>query len=475
MKFCENLQKLRKSKNISQEQLAEMLGVTRQSVSKWESGASYPEMEKLTEMCRIFHCSLDTLVNGDVLAEKEKQDNNLFYSIIEALETSIKKTIAMLENMNASQIIKFMITLFVICMVILVCKIPFVILEESIQSIFYHGNAITRILASLWSFLLNLAYGILSIIAFIYIYKIKYLDRVVLLDSDENKIKIEKEEIMMKSEKKPIKTKKYIYQDHSGFFDFLTAMIIYFLKFISAIILVCDLCALVTSIILFVFVIMLSLKGLFLIGPILIGIGVITFTILVAVLLINFIANKKSNQVLSLITFFTSITVGCIGVALSCWYFAGLTYIEGAPDQYQKREISEIYDMKEDLTVEDHYNVSYVEDESLTNQVRVNVEYYYDNYKPKIDLISNKYITHYVERKYTQFYPKDIIDNIIKNLKQKKVYTYDNIFNTKMIITASKENIRKIKTNTYHSYYYDEEKDPWENEKQLDEYLDDNN
>ena len=78
MKFCENLQKLRKSKNISQEQLAEMLGVTRQSVSKWESGASYPEMEKLTEMCRIFHCSLDSLVNGDAMAEQNKSESNLF-------------------------------------------------------------------------------------------------------------------------------------------------------------------------------------------------------------------------------------------------------------------------------------------------------------------------------------------------------------------------------------------------------------
>ena len=49
--------------NLSQEQLAESLNVTRQSVSKWESGASYPEMDKLLALCKIFNCGLDDLVN----------------------------------------------------------------------------------------------------------------------------------------------------------------------------------------------------------------------------------------------------------------------------------------------------------------------------------------------------------------------------------------------------------------------------
>jgi len=66
MNFCNNLQKLRKKLNMSQEQLAESLGVTRQSVSKWESGASYPEMDKLVALCKIFNCELDDLVNKNI-------------------------------------------------------------------------------------------------------------------------------------------------------------------------------------------------------------------------------------------------------------------------------------------------------------------------------------------------------------------------------------------------------------------------
>ena len=54
MYFNEKLQKLRKEHKLSQEQLADMLDVTRQSVSKWESGTTYPEMDKLITMCKIF-------------------------------------------------------------------------------------------------------------------------------------------------------------------------------------------------------------------------------------------------------------------------------------------------------------------------------------------------------------------------------------------------------------------------------------
>ena len=51
---------------MTQEQLAMLLGVSRQSVTKWEAEKSYPEMDKLLKMCSIFECSLDDLVTGDL-------------------------------------------------------------------------------------------------------------------------------------------------------------------------------------------------------------------------------------------------------------------------------------------------------------------------------------------------------------------------------------------------------------------------
>ena len=66
MKFEEKLITLRKQKLLSQEQLAEKLDVTRQTVSKWELGQSRPDMDKLTAMSKLFNVSIDTLTNDDV-------------------------------------------------------------------------------------------------------------------------------------------------------------------------------------------------------------------------------------------------------------------------------------------------------------------------------------------------------------------------------------------------------------------------
>ena len=66
MSFRDNLQSLRATKNMTQEQLAMLLGVSRQSVTKWEAERSYPEMDKLIKICQIFECTLDDLVQGDL-------------------------------------------------------------------------------------------------------------------------------------------------------------------------------------------------------------------------------------------------------------------------------------------------------------------------------------------------------------------------------------------------------------------------
>ncbi len=74
MQFAENLQYLRKQQNLTQEQLAEKLGVSRQAVSKWESAQSYPEMDKLLSLCELFDCNIDVLVQGDVCNATKTDD-----------------------------------------------------------------------------------------------------------------------------------------------------------------------------------------------------------------------------------------------------------------------------------------------------------------------------------------------------------------------------------------------------------------
>ncbi len=81
MTFAERLTELRKSRGWSQEQLGERLGVTRQTVSKWELGSTTPEMEKLAAMSELFGISIDALVKGEgapaeeLPTEKPKRTN----------------------------------------------------------------------------------------------------------------------------------------------------------------------------------------------------------------------------------------------------------------------------------------------------------------------------------------------------------------------------------------------------------------
>ena len=80
MSFGKNLQMLRKKNQLSQEGLAEMLGVSRQAVSKWESGEGYPEVDKLLTLSKKLNVSLDSLLGGEntpIVSENSKPSDRI--------------------------------------------------------------------------------------------------------------------------------------------------------------------------------------------------------------------------------------------------------------------------------------------------------------------------------------------------------------------------------------------------------------
>ena len=77
MEFNEKLQELRKSKGLTQEELAEKLFVSRTAISKWESGRGYPSLDSLKEIARFFSVTIDDLICSDEIiyvAENEKRE-----------------------------------------------------------------------------------------------------------------------------------------------------------------------------------------------------------------------------------------------------------------------------------------------------------------------------------------------------------------------------------------------------------------
>ena len=78
MEFNEKLQELRKSRGLTQEELAEALYVSRTAISKWESGRGYPSIDSLKEISKFFSVTIDDLLSGEKIisiAERENKSN----------------------------------------------------------------------------------------------------------------------------------------------------------------------------------------------------------------------------------------------------------------------------------------------------------------------------------------------------------------------------------------------------------------
>lgn len=77
MTLGEKIAKQRKDLNYTQEQLADILGVSRQSVSKWEPDMAYPETDKLIQLGKLFDCSMDYLLREEVTEKGDVQTSGL--------------------------------------------------------------------------------------------------------------------------------------------------------------------------------------------------------------------------------------------------------------------------------------------------------------------------------------------------------------------------------------------------------------
>ena len=88
MTLGEKIVKQRKELNYTQEQLADILGVSRQSISKWESDIAYPETDKLIELGKLFNCSMDYLLREEV-TEKSGVQTSDFTGKVEEISRKV--------------------------------------------------------------------------------------------------------------------------------------------------------------------------------------------------------------------------------------------------------------------------------------------------------------------------------------------------------------------------------------------------
>lgn len=122
MNIGEKLYELRKSKNLSQEEVAEKLNVTRQTVSKWETNQSTPDFDKIIPLCELFEISSDELLTGKKKDESEESynQNNL------SEENNVEEIVMTKEQakIKTAEVVSSSVFGYVLSLVIIMIGIP---------------------------------------------------------------------------------------------------------------------------------------------------------------------------------------------------------------------------------------------------------------------------------------------------------------------------------------------------------------
>lgn len=133
MKFGDNLKKLRKNKKMSQEELAEKVNVSRQSVSKWENGEAYPEMNNILELCKIFHCNIGELVNDNII-DLDSLDEEVKMSVVKFKEEKQKKMKGLSKAIIViSRISKIVVTICIPIIALLMLFTPTIVNDLEVK------------------------------------------------------------------------------------------------------------------------------------------------------------------------------------------------------------------------------------------------------------------------------------------------------------------------------------------------------
>lgn len=427
-KFINNLKKIRKNNNLSQEQLAEILGISRQAISKWESGSAYPEMEKIIQLCEKFNVNIDDLLNkdiGEIISEEQSKKNLNKY--IESFLNYTSNTVNLFCSMNFKSKIK---CLFEQCILIIVLCIIFCIIGAIGNSLVY--SIFNFLPNKVYYFISNLLESIYFIVSFIistgillYLFKTRYLDYFNDISTDENKIDYSKKE------------EKIIIRDpkHSNYsiFNFVIKLftmgfkgLILFATFFVIFVLIGLFAGFAASFAIYK-------TGLFFIGVALSFLSSGIICVIITLLFLNFVFDRKNDKKKIIWSLIISLVAFGIGCGMTCLGFMDFEF----KDVKDLKSIE--MDMEEDLYIREFQNIEYIEEErdNIKLEFKINKGYnvsYHDENQYGVLLYT------YCDNRFK------FIKSFIGNLNNKKIINIeDSISDIK--VYGNKSNINKIKAN----------------------------
>ena len=427
-KFINNLKKIRKNNNLSQEQLAEILGISRQAISKWESGSAYPEMEKIIQLCEKFNVNIDDLLHKDIeeIISEEQSKKNL-NKYIESFLNYTSNTVNLFCSMNFKSKIK---CLFEQCILIIVLCIIFCIIGAIGNSLVY--SIFNFLPNKVYYFISNLLESIYFIVSFIistgillYLFKTRYLDYFNEISTDKNKIDYSKKE------------EKIIIRDpkHSNYSIFNFVIKLFTIGFKGLILFAT----------IFVIFILIGLfagfassfaiykTGLFFIGVALSFLSSGIICVIITLLFLNFVFDRKNDKKKIIWSLIISLVAFGIGCGMTCLGFMDFEF----KDVKDLKSIE--MDMEEDLYIREFQNIEYIEEErdNIKLEFKINKGYnvsYHDENQYGVLLYT------YCDNRFK------FIKSFIGNLNNKKIINIeDSISDIK--VYGNKSNINKIKAN----------------------------
>ncbi len=456
--FSENLKKIRKENNLSQEQLAFELGVSRQAISKWESDVAYPEMDKIITLCKKFNVKIDDLLYEDIKEIKnEEESKKKLNEHIDDFLNFITDTINLFGNMNLKSKIHCFIEQLVIGIVLFLIAYLGMVLGDWLifENLRYFVPYRIRFYLEI---ILKTVYAIFMIICsitiLVHIFKTRYLDYYNKLKEDSSKEEIinpKKEEKVEKEEstnfqninKKnkilfKLNENKIIIRDpkHSEyrFIHSLLKFVVGFLKFFALCLTLPIALVLIFIFIGFVLSFLVYKTGFLFVGLLGICLSLGLFTMSILIFLLNFILSRKNNKKKILISFVTSVV--SFGISIGFFLMGTLSFdILPENENETKTEIIEIEMPEEGFYDHPYYNIEYIESDNTNLRIEYTISKFY-----KLEKISGNTLSFYT---YCDN-PIGMYREFIENLNHKKIVPLtSDIENIKVYTT--KENIAKIK------------------------------
>ena len=463
--FSENIKKIRKENHLSQEQLAEELGVSRQAISKWESGAAYPEMDKIIYICKKYNVNIDDLLHKDIKEVKgEEEVKKNLNKYIEEFFKFITDSVNMFIRMKLGGKIKLLFeegviafVLFVLSSILfgflqlIVSNSPLSLLPLKVYS------AINGFLGAIYA----LVAFIICVVIMIRIFKTRYLDYyqdVVEKQQEKSTTTVDNnidKKLNLKEESKII-----VRDPKNSDYHLLRGLLKLFLLGVKlfALWIEVGLCgALVFFAFAFIMSFLVAKTGIFFLGCILGSVSAIVALSVVIILLFNFIFNRKSNKKLMIWSFVASIIIGGMSIGLITMGTINFDFM--SEPKSMKTDSIEI-DMNDNSFINYYQEVEYIPEER--DNIRIEVEMnelctsgYYVSPNGAIHL--------YNEPKE----PMKLLREELKEINNKKIYPINSDFKT-IKIYASQDNINKLNQNSenYHNdkRRYEEELNELRNE-----------